>query len=134
MSGVLPIIAHVGRSASPGGRGWPVAFEKDVTFGFVRRYRFLAYVSPLERGSMATMVNELLGRPAAGSLSGTQVACLARTFRRTNAAVWIDDVTGRCVYRNADVGRDAAFTRGSARFDIRDHTGRVVARMYLDGR
>lgn len=83
---------------------------------------------------MATMVNELLGRQAAGNLSETQVACLARTFRRTNVSVWIDDVTGRCVYRNADADRDAPVTRGSARFDIHDHMGRVVAQMYLDGR
>jgi hypothetical protein len=93
----------------------------------------LAYVLHRERGPMATMVNELLGRQAAASLSETQVACLARTFRRTNAAVWINDNTGRCVYRSANAGEDSLVRHDAAQFDIRDHTGRVVAQLHLDG-
>ncbi len=80
---------------------------------------------------MTTLVNESLDREAEAGLPEPHLASLARTLGCAGEAVRIDDAVGRCVYRGMNgCGRSAA-SAGSDRFDVFDHTGRVVARVHV---
>ncbi|MBP7937334.1 MAG: hypothetical protein KA354_22035 [Phycisphaerae bacterium] len=63
-------------------------------------------------------------------LSETQLLALARTYDTASSPIWIEDMSGACVYQNvcAETG-DWPSEAPLACFEVFDHLGRVVARL-----
>lgn len=55
------------------------------------------------------------------TLAPGEVAGFARTFDDVSQAVWIHDLSGRCVYRNPTAGRTTPCSTEDSVHDLLDH-------------
>ncbi len=80
---------------------------------------------------MTTLVAHprLTQRPSA--FSHIQLADLARTFDDSEQAVWINDLSGRCVYRNRAAGQTSSSSETDAAHEILDDQDRRIGHFCL---
>jgi hypothetical protein len=74
-----------------------------------------------------TAVAERRGR----TLTNGTLTALARTYDGVASSVWIHDLEGDCVYRNASARTWPEPPHGGLGFDILDHAGKPVGRLTL---
>lgn len=80
---------------------------------------------------MTTMVahSRLAVRPSA--LSAEQLAGMARTFDDAAQAVWVQDLSGRCVYRNRLAGQTVFCPASDTLHEILDHENHRIGQLRL---
>jgi PAS domain-containing protein len=65
------------------------------------------------------------------TFSPGEVAGLARTFDDAPQAIWIHDLSGRCVYRNPSAGRTDPSHAEDTLHDLLDHQDRPIGHIRM---
>ncbi len=81
---------------------------------------------------MTTMVaRSSLTPPRPSTISPDELAGIARTFEDSDQAVWVHDLSGRCLYRNQAAYQTAPNPGRDTPHDVLDHQARPVAQLRL---
>lgn len=80
---------------------------------------------------MTTMVAHSRLTPRSCTISPNDLAGIARTFDRAAQAVWIHDLSGRCVYRNRSAGQTRPSAERDSMYDLLDHHDRRIGHIRL---
>ena len=80
---------------------------------------------------MTTMLAHSRLTPRPCTLSPSDLAGMARTFDESTQAVWIHDLSGRCVYRNARASRTIPCASADAVHELLDHHDRRIGHLHV---
>ena len=80
---------------------------------------------------MTTMLAHSRLTPRPCTLSPGDLARMARTFDESPQAVWIHDLSGRCVYRNPTASRTTSCDSADSVHELLDHHDRRIGRLRL---